>query len=131
MLKMLIYLRMSQNLHTFAHRITNEIKTSQIMNCNYKINYRKQFDNENGTVYCQCINVEMRQAELTWFNNIVGRARMQQPNPMYNAKELHEGINYCNLTTSRLFAERFGMSEDKRYKTDRNTMIKIKVVKTF
>lgn len=122
---------MSQKIPTFAYRFRNEIKTSQIMNCNYKINYRKQFDNENGTVYRQCINVEIRQAELTWFNNIVSRARMQQPNPMYNAKELHEGVNYCNLTTSRLFAERFGMSEDKRYKTDRNTMIKIKVVKTL
>ncbi len=87
--------------------------------------------NNKGTHYSQWVRVRCTRAEFEKNNRLMLRRKelnrgiMCDHNFDLYAKTLHEGINYTNLTTCAFFANAYGFADNKRYKTDRNTIIDI------
>ena len=84
----------------------------------YKISYQKRFS-QDGTVYDQMITAKCSSAEIMRFYYLGDRLWRE-----YNDET---GIYYPNLTERDIFIRHFGI-EDKRFKKNRNTCIKILVV---
>ena len=89
--------------------------------------------NNNGTHYSQWVRIHCTRAEFEKNNRLMLRRKELSRGVMCDhnfdlyAKTLHEGINYTNLTTCAFFANAYGFADNKRYKTDRNTIIDIVV----
>lgn len=85
----------------------------------------------NGTHYSQWIRVRCTRAEFNYNNRLMVRRKELSRGVLCDhnfdlyAKTLHEGVNYTNLTTCAFFANAYGFADNKRYKTDRNTIIDI------
>lgn len=93
----------------------------------YKINYIKNWDKE-GTCYRQNIIVKLNFDEWRSINHKIFALKADKENKdyLYLTDFIYfSATNYCTLTTSKVFAEHFGIDKDKRYKADRNTTIKI------
>ena len=95
-----------------------------------KISYGETFDSR-GTHYTQWIRVNCTREEFNKCNGLMlrrielSRGIMCDHQFSLYAKTLHEGVNYTNLTTCTAFANFYGFADNKRYKTDRNSIIDI------
>lgn len=87
--------------------------------------------NNKGTHYSQWVRVHCTRAEFEKNNRLMIRRKELSRGVMCDhyfdlcAKTLHEGVNYTNATTCAFFANAYGFADNKRYKTDRNTIIDI------
>ena len=115
---------------------------------NYKISYKATL-NKSYTLedkyrdtawYTQTIRMVLPRDAFTAYNHsvLVFRTEVKkkkwsdlsyedQQKDMY-LKLLKEGDNYVTRTTSNYVASFFHFNEDKRYKNNRNTLIKVKVL---
>ena len=84
----------------------------------YKISYQKNFSSD-GSVYDQMITAKLTIGEIIKFN-ILGDSKWRE-------YDENTGIYFPNLTERDVFIRHFGI-EDKRFKKNRNTCIKILVV---
>lgn len=98
---------------------------------NYKISYQSKWNNE-GTHYSQTINVKLNREEFRKLNYDIATAKLNAPS--YHDYKMYldtfkRGINYTKLTQCKFFATHFNIiNNDKRYKTDRNTIVIIDIV---
>ena len=87
--------------------------------------------NKNGTHYSQWVRIHCTRSEFDKNNRLMLRRKELSRGVMCDhnfdlyAKTLHEGVNYTNATTCAFFANAYGFADNKRYKTDRNTIIDI------
>lgn len=104
----------------------------------YKISYNKKWNNE-GTTYSQTLNVTLTRKEFTDLNDYIAVAKLNTPSWNTDYKlylnTFNEGINYTKLTQIKFFAQYFGIISintnivnDKRFKQDRNTIVKINII---
>lgn len=96
----------------------------------YKISYNTVFALD-GTVYRQTINASMGREEFRGLNRFIAVTKLDAL-PGSGAKlyldTFKKGTNHATLSQSSHFARHFGLLSDKRYKTDRNTIIRINIV---
>lgn len=98
----------------------------------YKISYQSKWNNE-GTHYSQTINVRLSKEEFKLFNDNIILSKLNAPS--YHDYKLYlntfkKGVNYTKLTQAMYFAEYFNIiNNDKRYKTDRNTIVVLNILK--
>ena len=104
----------------------------------YKISYNKKWNNE-GTSYSQTLNVTLTRKEFTDLNHNITLAKLNAPSWNTDYKlylnTFKKGINYAKLTQIKFFAQYFGIISintniinDKRFKQDRNTIVKINII---
>lgn len=104
----------------------------------YKISYNKKWNNE-GTTYSQTLNVTLTRKEFTELNHNITLAKLNAPSWNTDYKlylnTFKKGINYTKLTQIKFFAQYFGIISintnivnDKRFKQDRNTIVKINII---
>lgn len=104
----------------------------------YKISYNKKWNNE-GTTYSQTLNVTLTRKEFTDLNHNITLAKLNAPSWNTDYKlylnTFKKGINYTKLTQIKFFAQYFGIIgintntiNDKRFKQDRNTIVKINII---
>lgn len=84
---------------------------------------------KEGFTYTQRITIHLTKVELLSFNTYVLDKVLSNDRPNYNEKlylkRLSYGDNYTNNTTRRNFVEYFHLTDNKRIKTDRNTIIRV------
>lgn len=104
----------------------------------YKISYNKKWNNE-GTSYSQTLNVTLTRKEFTDLNHNITLAKLNAPSWNTDYKlylnTFKKGINYTKLTQIKFFVQYFGIItintniiNDKRFKQDRNTIVKINII---
>ena len=104
----------------------------------YKISYNKKWNNE-GTTYSQTLNVTLTRKEFTDLNDYIALAKLNAPSWNTDYKlyldTFKKGINYTKLTQIKFFAQYFGIISintnivnDKRFKQNRNTIVKINII---
>lgn len=97
----------------------------------YKISYLQKF-NEEGTSYNQTIKINLSREEFRGLNRFLAVKQLNMPSYAYEKlylDTLKRGINYPTLTTTKYFITYFhNILDDKRFKTDRNTIIIINII---
>lgn len=98
----------------------------------YKISYVKDWSKE-GTFYDQKVTVKASKSlvrkinrEIKAIHKEINSKRIRSNEDMETALFLNpvsEGKNYTHLTTVSYLAKRCGFCRDKRFKTDRNTVV--------
>lgn len=105
------------------------MKTRMVLNeKDVKVNYNVHFS-ADGTYYDQMVTVGLTKEQLRDFNCMVIDARFSEASDSHTRlylKRVSFGSNYTNLTTFRHFYDFFCLSNVKRIKLDRNTILVIK-----
>jgi hypothetical protein len=83
----------------------------------YKISYQKHFD-KDGYVYKQMVTLFVSEREMLRANLLLSRI-------FENNFDEDLQLYFFSLSANRRTAEYFGYDTDKRFKTDRNTCIRI------
>ena len=91
------------------------------------ISYGSRFGNE-GTHYTQLIKISCTRSEFEFNNKLMEINKYTLNSFRLYGNRLHEGLNYTNCTTCAFFAEIYGFADNKRYKSNRNTIIDISVI---
>ena len=99
----------------------------------YKISYPNEW-NSLGSHYDQRVRITLTADELNTANETLRKRKEEEKESRTSnfylfAHELRKGRNYTTITTAHFFADLFGYNTDKRYKNDRNTIIKVELTK--
>lgn len=87
-----------------------------------KINYVSKWDAE-GTFYNQTVTVKLTAEQIAAINALIGKlsfARM-----FANCFFISLGMNFTTISSARIIAEYIGITNDRRYKGNRNTAFNI------
>lgn len=98
-------------------------------NKNVKVAYNIFSTDKDGFSYTQRVTIHLTKEELLSFNTYVLDKLLDNKRPNYNEKlylkRLSKGDNYTNNTTRKNFVEFFNLTDNKRIKDDRNTIIRV------
>lgn len=90
-----------------------------------KVSYSKRFDT-GGCAYDQMLSIRLKSAEMLKLEASIKETRQEcRLKNWYFVNQLYWGDNYVNLTTLKFVADFFELTNNKRLKLDRNTMVRM------
>lgn len=92
----------------------------------YKVSYN-EFYGKDGTHYTQRVRVQMTTEQLMLMNTEFSEKRHADPHRWLYLKPVEGGDNETTLTTSLEVARHIGADKDKRFKKNRNTIVRIDI----